>query len=334
MDRRDSTKRLQHIPLFPPLTKGDKRGISQRESFVDSACSTSLFSYILFRFSLLSFATLLFAASLIGCGKKGPPMSDAEVQSVFAKTVPSTVDDKVWEQAPLHPAKLILQDLVEPRLMRASTSFINVQSVTDGRVIAFRLTWADATMDDMPGPGRFGDAVAVQLPATTTPDIPAPQMGEEGKPVEITYWSAISQAAVNGRKDEIQAIYPRARVDHYPFEAPPLKPGSAEQEAMAKRYAPARALANPIAGPRAVPMQDLVATGPGTLQPAEKTVSSGSGKYVEGGWSVLVVRPLPNGNQPGGRTQVAFAVWEGSHQEVGARKMRTPWIPLSFGSSK
>ena len=279
------------------------------------------------------FAVVL-SIALAGCTKKGPPISDAEVKAVFQKTLPSTVEDKVWEQAPLHTAKLILQDMVEPRLMQASTSFINVQSVTDGRQMAFRLSWSDATMDDVPGPGRFGDAVAVQLPAAATPDVPAPQMGEEGKPVEITYWSAIFQAAVNGRKDNIQAIYPRAKVDHYPFEAPPLKAGSAEQQAMAKRYAPARSLDNAMAGPRTAPVQDLVAAGPGTLQLAGKTVSSGSGKYLKGAWSVLLVRPLPNGAQPGGRTQVAFAVWEGSHQEVGARKMRTPWIPLSFGSAK
>ena len=27
-------------------------------------------------------------------------------------------------------------------------------------------------------------------------------------------------------------------------------------------------------------------------------------------------------------TQIAFAVWEGSQQEVGARKMRSVWVPL------
>jgi hypothetical protein len=279
-------------------------------------------------------AALVLALAFAACAKKSPPISDAEVKSNFEKAIPSTVDDEIWEQTPLHTAKLILQDMVDPRLMQASTAFINVQSVTDGRQIAFRLSWRDATMDDMPGPGRFGDAVAVQLPAAATPDVPAPQMGEEGKPVEITYWSAIFQAAVNGRKDDIQAIYPRAKVDHYPFEAPSLEPGSAQQQAMAKRYAPARNIGNMMAGPRTVPVQDLVAAGPGTLQPAEKRVSSGTGKYTQGGWSVLLVRPLPNGAQPAGRTQVAFAVWEGSHQESGARKMRTVWIPLSFGSRK
>lgn len=89
-----------------------------------------------------------------------------------------------------------------------------------------------------------------------------------------------------------------------------------------------------MAGPRAVPVQDLVAEGPGTLRPAEKTVSTGSGKHAQEGWTVILIRPLPNGVQPGGRTQVAFAVWEGSRQEVGSRKMRTGWIPLSLGSAK
>jgi hypothetical protein len=285
------------------------------------------------RSSLLIGSSLLLAL-FIGCTKKGPPISDSEVKAVFEKTLPTSMDDPIWERVPLYPAKLLLQDVVEPRLMQASTAFVNVQSVTDGKKIIFLLSWNDPTIDDLPGPGRFGDAVAVQLPASTTPDVPAPQMGENGKPVEITYWSAIFQAMVNGRKDDIHAIYPRAKVDHYPFEAAPLKPGSPAQQEMAKRYAPARSLENPMSGPRTVPVQDLVAEGPGTLRPAEKTVSNGSGKHSEDGWTVILIRPISNGSAPGGRTQVAFAVWEGSHQEVGSRKMRTAWIPLALESAK
>ncbi len=279
-------------------------------------------------------AAIISAAALSGCAKREPPLSDSEVKAVFEKTLPSTIDDRIWERVPQHPAKLLLQDMVEPRLMQGSTAFVRVQSVTDGKRIAFRLSWSDPTLDDLPGPGKFGDACAVQLPASPAADVPAPQMGEQGRPVEITYWSAIFQALANGRKDDIQAIYPRAKVDHYPFEAPSLKPGSEAQQEMAKRYAPARSLGNPMAGPRTVPVQDLLAEGPGTIRPAEKTVSSGSGKYSRDGWSVLLIRPFPSGAEPGGRTQVAFAVWEGSHQEVGARKMRTAWIPLSLGSGR
>jgi hypothetical protein len=218
--------------------------------------------------------------------------------------------------------------------MQASTTLVNVQAATDGQRIAFRLSWNDATADDLPGPARFGDAAAVQLPVVTAPDVPSPQMGEEGKSVEITYWSAVFQAVVNGRKDEIQAIYPQAEVDHYPFEAAALKAGSPEQEAMAKRYAPARSLGNPMAGPRKSPLQDLYAEGPGTLRLADKSISTGVGKRSKEGWTVLLLRPLPQGVQAGGRTQVAFAVWEGSRQEVGARKMRSAWIPLALGASQ
>jgi len=273
-------------------------------------------------------------AVLSGCGKKGPPVSESEVKAVFESKLPSNIDDAVWERLPVHQAKLLLQDMVEPREMQVSTAFVNVQSATDGKQIVFRLSWNDATLDDMPGPGLFGDAVAVQLPAATTADVPAPQMGENGKPVEITYWSAIFQAVVNGRQDDIHALYPRAKVDHYPFEAAPLKLGSPAQEEMAKRYAPARALGNPMSGPRTVPVQDLVAEGPGTLRPADKSISTGNGKHGQDGWNVILIRPLPNGARLGGRTQVAFAVWEGSHQEAGSKKMRTAWIPLALESSK
>jgi len=276
----------------------------------------------------------LLTAAVAGCRKAEPPVSEAEVKAIMEKALPAAAEDKVWERVPVHPAKLLLQDVVEPRLMQPSTSMVRVQAVTDGQKIAFRLSWSDSTLDDLPGPARFSDAVAVQLPAATTPDVPNPQMGENGKPVEITYWSANFQAVVDGRKDDIHAIYPRAAVDHYPFEAASLKPGSPAQQEMEKRYAPARSLGNPMSGPRTGPVQDLVAEGPGTIHPADKTVSSGAGKHSKDGWTVVLIRPLPKGVQPGGRTQVAFAVWEGSHQEVGPKKMRTPWIPLALGSAK
>jgi DMSO reductase family type II enzyme heme b subunit len=99
---------------------------------------------------------------------------------------------------------------------------------------------------------------------------------------------------------------------------------------MAKRYAPARALDNAMAGPRKQPVQDLLAEGPGTLYPAAETRSTGSGKREgQDGWAVTIVRPLPNGVTTGGRTQVAFAVWQGAQGEAGPRKMRSAWLPIA-----
>jgi hypothetical protein len=263
----------------------------------------------------------------IGCSR-GPQISPAEVVAVHRDTLPADPADPAWRGAPFHPAALILQDMVEPRLLEPSTPRVEVQAMTDGRRVAFRLVWPDASRDDLPGTARFSDAVAVQLPVSTGPDVPAPQMGELGRRVEITYWRASWQAMVDGREDSIRALYPNASVDHYPFEAPSLPEGSDARREMEARYAPARALGNPMEGPRDRPVEDLLAEGPGSLGPAPSQCSEGTGSRTAQGWQVVVSRPLPEGLAGGGRTQVAFAVWQGALDEVGARKMRSPWIPL------
>jgi len=172
------------------------------------------------------------------------------------------------------------------------------------------------------------DACAVQVPTKLEANVPDPQMGGQGKTVEITYWRADWQASVDGRPDSLKELYPNASVDGYPFEARSLEKGSAAQAEMATRYAPARAVGNRRVGPREAPVEDLIADGPGTLSPAPPAGSKAKGVKSENGWSVVITRKLPNGLTPGGRTQVAFAVWEGAHQETGARKMRTGWVPL------
>ena len=94
------------------------------------------------------------------------------------------------------------------------------------------------------------------------------------------------------------------------------------------RYAPARALGNRRAGPRDQPVEDLIAEGPSTLSPAPNAVSKGKGVKTPKGWAVVISRPMPAGFSAATPSQIAFAVWEGSHIEVGARKMRTGWVPL------
>ncbi len=267
---------------------------------------------------------------LTSCGKSPAP-SVTEVVALERSALPSDPNDAAWADAPVYTATLIVQDMVEPRLMKASTPQVRVQAITDGSQISFRLAWSDSTNNDLPGAARFADACAVQLPVAHGSDLPAPQMGESGRRVEITYWSAFWQAAVNGRPDSISALYPGARVDHYPFEAASLVPGSEEQRAMALRYAPARALRNPMARPLPgeAPVQDLIAEGPGTLTPAPVTRSRGTAQWATGEWRVVLTRALPETISPTERSQVAFAVWDGAHQEAGARKMRSVWIPLS-----
>ena len=274
-------------------------------------------------------ALALFAGS---CGR-GVERTN-EVVAVRVETIPLDPADPAWNNAPEHTAKLLVQDLVDPRLMKPSAPEVLVRALTNSADIAFRLSWTDPAQNDLPGPGRFLDACAIQIPAKIEPDLPDPQMGQSGKPVEIAYWRADWQATVNGRPDNINAIYPNATVDHYPFEAKALEPGSAAQQAMAKRYSPSAAVGNRRVGPRDFPVEDMIAEGPGTLAPASRSVSRAKGVYGKPGWSVVIVRPLPAGLAPRVRTNIAFAVWEGSHEESGARKMRTGWVPLALREAK
>jgi hypothetical protein len=277
---------------------------------------------------LRTFLLVLWVAALLA-GCKRAPAPTPEVVALRVANLPTSPTDNAWNQVPEHVAKLILQDLVEPRLMKPSTPEVRVQAVTNGSDIVFRLRWADAEKNDLPGSSRFTDACALQIPRKLEPQPPNPQMGEAGRPVDITFWRADWQAYVNGRGDTIRDIYPNASIDHYPFEAPSLPPGSTEQKQMASRYAPAEVLANRRSGPRQSAVESLVAEGPGTLGPGAAQGARGQGVRSENGWTVLVARKIPEGLAPRSRTQIAFAVWDGAHQETGSRKMRTGWIPLS-----
>lgn len=260
--------------------------------------------------------------------------ADAQITVARQAGLPATATDSAWASIKSVIVPLIPQDMVEPRQLTPTTPQVVVRSVTDGTRIAFLLEWNDATVDDMQKPAQFSDACAVQVPAPTGADLPAPQMGEPGRRVEITYWRAAWQSVVDGRPDSLQALYPGATIDHYPFEAAPLHDDPAAQQEMAKRYAPARALGNSMAGPRQSAVQDLIAEGPGSLSPSPESVSSGGGKRGPAGWTVMLVRPLAPELVGGKRSQVAFAIWDGARGEVGARKMRSAWIPIATEVSK
>lgn len=274
------------------------------------------------------FIPLIISSLLIASGCKKVQTPTPEVNVAQVKEITLDPNDAIWEPVSLHASKMILQDLVDPRLMEPSTAEVQVKAITNGTDIAFRLEWIDASQNDMPGPKHFIDGCAVQLPAKIDPNVPAPQMGEVGKNVEISFWRADWQAIVEGRADAIQSIYPNASIDHYPSEAKPLEANPQAQAEAALRYAPARALGNRRAGPRDQPVEDLIAEGPSTLSPAPNAISKGKGVRTKTGWAVVITRPLPVGFSAATPSQIAFAIWEGSHTEVGARKMRTGWVPL------
>ncbi len=273
---------------------------------------------------VLTFALLIFAS----CQRAVVLTPDLQV--VSAPDITLDANDSIWNNAPTHGSKLILQDLVEPRQMQVSTQQVQVQAVTNGKEIAFRLEWIDESQNDAVKPHNFVDGCAVQVPVIIDTNVPAPQMGEIGKTVQISYWRADWQAIVDGRADNIKSIYPNANPDHYPFEARSLDSDPDAQREAALRYSPARALGNDRQGPRAQPVEDLIAEGPGTLSPNPQQFSKGKGIRSGTSWAVVIARPLPQGLSIGNPSQIAFAVWEGSNGETGARKMRTGWVALTM----
>ena len=104
-----------------------------------------------------SLATLL-AVVASGCGMCGRPAPQAspDVLAVMRPSVPTDPDDPVWAGVPVHTAPLLLQDLVEPRLMTPSTAAVRVQAITNGTNVAFRLSWDDSVSNDLPKAGEFG----------------------------------------------------------------------------------------------------------------------------------------------------------------------------------
>ena len=280
----------------------------------------------------LYFAMLLAGAVIAGCEKHvATPTRDVQIVAVPA--IPTDVADPAWNAAPEHVAKLLMQDLVEPRQLKATTAEVRVRAVASGPDLAVRLQWADTTKNDISAPSKFSDGCAIQVPSKVEVGVPAPQMGEADKPVEIVFLNASWQSEVDGRGDTIKALYPNASIDHYPHDAASLQKGSDAQKAMAARYSPARALGNPSASPRTSAVQDLVAKGPGTLAPASASSSTGRGVRTADGWSVVIIRKIPAGLSATIPSQIALAVWDGAQEEVGARKMRTGWITLSMKGS-
>jgi DMSO reductase family type II enzyme heme b subunit len=285
----------------------------------------------------------LLAASVLwtaACGRE--PRVDATLvtaRRIAAPVSGQDVDSAVWRGAPEHPARLMVQDVTEPRLTEPGVDLVRVRAAHDGTTVAFRLEWNDRTEDLVPDGGRASDAVAIQFPLVSGADVPDPAMGQPGKGVRIWYWRAAWQdderRAAAGEGDRLATLHPNASIDHYPFDAAPLQPGSPVAAEMATRYAPARAAANPItvrpSGGGAV--QVLEAEGFGNTDPAAAQAGSAVGRWRDGRWTAVITRPIDAGAdlaplKPGERTYVALAVWDGSARHTGSRKMRSGWIPL------
>jgi hypothetical protein len=237
------------------------------------------------------------------------------------------VDPTVFAAAAPTAVALFPQVITTPRNPTPATAALEVRAVRNADHAAFLLEWADASADWRGDLDAFGDMAAIQLPVA--PDSGAtPFMGNPGGRVQILQWRANWQRDLEQGAPTLRDIYPNAyTADFHPEERLP--------EPAATAFRGAEGAGNPMAARvRESAVQDLMAEGFGSLTPRASQAAAGAGRHDGARWQVVITRPLePRGESaaslaPGTRTQIAFAVWNGSAGEVGARKAWAAWVPL------
>lgn len=243
--------------------------------------------------------------------------------------------DPVWEGVAATRQPLIGQFLIAPKPTTPSVTEVEVRAIHDGRTIAFLLRWEDASRDDGLAVTAHSDACALQFPVKGKA-LPFFFMGQPGLPVHILHWKAWrSRDAEEGRQG-VHTAYPNMTVDMYNFDYPEKHPLTDMPQETKDIFLPARAADNPVARGAAGVVEELNAEGYGGDMVAKKTAHShGEAFWKDGRWTVLVRRPLAVDDPlsvafaPGGRMQVALAVWEGGRRESGARKAVSPaWAEI------
>jgi len=267
---------------------------------------------------------------LISCKK--PLESPDRIKGVYAEGDLSRIEltDEKWNNAYETTVKLETQEMAVPKLLEPGIKEVRVKALQNGKWAAFFLSWDDPTQDLMAQLGRFSDGAALQFPATSG-ELPDNAMG--GPPdvasyVTIHQWKAVWQEASLGHIKGIKSFYPNTWSDLYIFEQ--VREGSRDE--MEKTYTTSVAAENPLAH-YGTPVRDLESIGFSSLEFSSEQTSKGYGKWEKGKWNVIITRPLVRGKgslQTGKIQYVAFAVWNGSHEEVGARKMRSVWIPFQL----
>ena len=232
----------------------------------------------------------------------------------------------VWKDARPVKVAMLPQSVTAPQHPEPAVKELTVRAVHNGGWVALLIEWRDGSQSDRLLVDSFGDQVAVQLPVDASAPPPSPMMGNPGGRVNIMQWRAALQRDIDRGPPSITELYPNAWADVYPDEVL----GSTD----ARPYAGALGIENPVSRGRASPVLDQMAEGWGSMTVKPDQHALGKGVWKDGTWRVVVTRPLVSDDEnaprlvPGIRTSVAFAVWEGGHREVGARKSWSPWLPL------
>ncbi|MBI3978330.1 MAG: nitrate reductase [Chloroflexi bacterium] len=260
--------------------------------------------------------------------------------------IPADPAAAAWANVPASQVPLIPQAGIPPALDKVSVPNVSVKAVHNGAEIAILMEWADQTRDaSSTVVTAFRDAAAIQFPVGA--EVPNVCMGAPGQITNLWHWKADWQEDIDKGYQELAQAYPNLFKDYYPF-----VPNGAGQPQYPKDFAAPAARAymlgwtvgNPLSQPtRTSPVEELNAAGFGSATSKSLQHVGGKGVWANGKWQVVFVRALSVRDPdaalltPGKTTQIAFAVWNGANQEVGARKQVSSFvslqIPATTGSS-
>ena len=222
----------------------------------------------------------------------------------------SSPENPVWEKIPSQSTRLF-----PLKAKKAVVPDFKIQSIQNGKSIAFRLQWKDDTPDFAhPGQRFYLDAAALQFASAgkSMRDTPFFGMGASGKSVNIWHWKA----------DATQKVI-RA------------KSASSQTENRAGRRTWLRGALNPFTGSS---VEEINAEGMGTLwvQSLEDQQLRGEGLWKDGAWQVVMIRdlatPSPHDIAFRKNDPVLFAValWDGTLKEKNADKTVSLWQVLQI----
>jgi hypothetical protein len=294
---------------------------------------------------LRSYLVLAFAGAVasvlasqgIALAQQGPTLV-----SYRAAAAPLDPSDAAWGAARAIDIPLTPQNLALPRLDRASIPTVRVRSLHDDQRIAFLLEWQDPSRDAHANkPDQFRDAAALLF--SLTADLPNICMGAPGQLTNLWHWKADWQEDIDIGFQEVPQAYPNFFKDVYPFVSgqPPYQAPQDFSAPGARAYMTGLAAGNPLSQfERISPVEELLSAGFGTASHKSGQSVAGKGAWANGRWRVVFARPLQvQDNEAAplvGRTEFPFAVavWNGSNQEVGARKQLSSFLTLQVSEQE
>ncbi len=239
------------------------------------------------------------------------------------------LSDDVWKKIKPYRQPLQRQFLEVPKPAEIGVKEVLVQSINDGRHIAFRLAWKDATKNDSIKIMNFSDGAAIQFPVEKEA-FPEFFMGEKDNPVHILHWRAWRGKDKKDGFQTTKTAYPNMTADIYNFDYSIKGQGTEKTQAEKDIFIPGRAAKNPLSFPRKEIIAELSSVGSGTLASKHVENTSGNDNWENGEWTVIFRRPLTVNDsesvqfKAGEKMPIAFAVWEGSRMESGGRKAVSP----------